>query len=213
MLKINSFTFNDFQENTYVLENEAGDCWIVDPGMYREAEVSALNAFMGKRALRPRAIINTHCHLDHIFGVAALQEKYGIPFGIHELEQTVLEFAPASAAMFGIKMAGAPKFDFLIPDGTPLQLGNDVLDVLHCPGHSPGSIVFHFAAGGWAIGGDVLFSGSIGRTDLPGGDYDTLIRSIHEKMFLLPDETIVYSGHGPATKIGVEKKHNPYVGL
>ena len=211
MLNVVFFTFNAFSENTYLIVNEQKQCWIVDPGMYHAEEVAQLNKYISDKQLQPQAIINTHTHLDHIFGVQGLMDKYNIPFGIHAMEKEVLRRADATAAMFGFEMKHVPVPTFYISEHEPLKLGNDTINVRFTPGHSPGSISFYYAPGNWVIAGDVLFSGSIGRTDLPGGDFDTLIQSIKTQLFTLPGNTQVLSGHGPETHIDEEKEHNPYV--
>lgn len=211
MLNVHFFTFNAFQENTYVISNHKNDCWIVDPGMYEEREIEEFISFLDQKQLTPRAIINTHAHLDHIFGVQALKNKYNIPFHIHALEQPVLDRGQETAAMFGFDFGNVPVAEGYTPHNKSLLLGEDEVMVLLTPGHSPGSISFYHAAGNWVIAGDVLFNGSIGRTDLPGGDYDTLINSIKTQLYTLPDNTTVLSGHGEPTTIGEEKKHNPFV--
>ena len=211
MLNVIFFTFNAFAENTYVIINDKKQCWIVDPGMYGEQETAQLIKFITDKQLQPQAIINTHTHLDHIFGAQALMDKYGMPFGIHEEDLPVLNMAAGSATLFGFNFNNPPKPTFFIKEGTPLQLGDDALEVIHTPGHSPGSISFYYPTGHWVISGDVLFSGSIGRTDIPGGSFDTLIHSIRTNLFTLPGETKVLSGHGPATTIAEEKKHNPFL--
>lgn len=211
MLNVHFFTFNAFQENTYIISNHLNECWIVDPGMYEQREIDAFISFIEKNGLTPRAIINTHAHLDHIFGVNAMVKKYNIPFSIHQLEQPVLDRGKDTAAMFGFQFTDLPKTDSYIPHGTPLQLGTDTVEVLLTPGHSPGSVSFYYKPGNWVIAGDVLFSGSIGRTDLPGGDFDTLISSIRTHLLTLPDNTTVLSGHGEATTIGEERRENPFL--
>lgn len=211
MLNVHFFTFNAFQENTYVINNHKNECWIVDPGMYEQREFSEFISFLEQKQLTPRAIINTHAHLDHIFGVQALKEKYNIPFSIHELEQPVLDRGKDTAAMFGFNFSNLPVADSYMPHDTPLMLGDDALQVFLTPGHSPGSISFYYPEGRWVIAGDVLFNGSIGRTDLPGGDMNTLLQSIRTQLYTLPNDTTVLSGHGNATTIGDEKKHNPFV--
>lgn len=211
MLNVNFFTFNAFDENTYIISNAKKECWIVDPGMYHQEEIDQMIAYITDKQLQPKAIINTHAHIDHIFGVKSLVDKYQIPFGIHEKEQPVIDRAADAAAMFGFQLSDLPKPTFFIKDGAPMQLGDDTVEVLLTPGHSPGSISFYHAAGSWVISGDVLFSGSIGRTDLPGGNFDTLISSIKTYLFALPLETTVLSGHGPSTTIGEEKRFNPFL--
>ena len=211
MLNVVFFTFNPFEENTYLITNEQKQCWIVDPGMYYPEEIKHLVSHIHDKQLLPQAIINTHAHLDHIFGVQALMDKNDIPFGMHLDENPVLDAATISAAMFGIDLPSTPTPTFYIREGEPLQLGSDTLEVRFTPGHSPGSISFYYAPGNWVISGDVLFSGSIGRTDLPGGSFDTLINSIRTQLFTLPGNTQVLSGHGGATHIDEEKKYNPFL--
>ena len=211
MLNVNFFTFNAFEENTYIISNEKKQCWIVDPGMYHEEEREALFSFISQKELQPQGIINTHTHLDHIFGVQAVMNKYGISFAVHEQELQVLKMAAGSATLFGFDFKEAPKPTFFIRENEPLALGDDILEVFHTPGHSPGSISFYYPKGNWVISGDVLFSGSIGRTDLPGGSMDILLNSIRTHLFTLPGSTTVLSGHGPATTIAEEKMHNPFL--
>ena len=211
MLYIERFSFNPFQENTYIIYNDANECWIVDPGMYEPHETEAMDSFIKDNNLKPQAIINTHTHIDHILGVDALKSKYRIPFYIHEKDLPVLQSATVSAAMFGFDFRNPPVQDGFINEQEPLKLATDELEVRFTPGHSPGSVVFYYPEGKWLIGGDVLFNGSIGRTDLPGGDHNTLIKSIETQVYTLPDDTVVHSGHGPATTVGREKQYNPFV--
>lgn len=211
MLYLQSFTFNPFQENTYIIYNEKKQCWIVDPGMYNQEECDFFDKYITDNALTPQAVINTHAHIDHIFGVESTKEKYNIEFGIHKQDLPVLESAVGSAAMFGLQFKNTPKPEFYIPDSKPYQLGEDEIEIRFAPGHSPGSIIFYYPNGNWLIGGDVLFSGSIGRTDLPGGNHETLLKSIKEQIYTLPNDVIVHSGHGPTTTIGEEKRSNPFV--
>jgi glyoxylase-like metal-dependent hydrolase (beta-lactamase superfamily II) len=211
MLQLHSATFNAFSENTYIIHNAEKACWIVDPGMYDASEHAAFNAFIEQQGLKPRGIINTHAHIDHIFGVQALMDKYDIPFALHPLESPVLAGARGSAMLFGFTFGNIPQPTLSIKEGQPLQLGSDQLEVRLAPGHSPGSVVFYYPEGGWAIGGDVLFAGSIGRTDLPGGNHDQLLHSIRTQLFTLPEETVVYPGHGPETTVGEEKRSNPFL--
>jgi len=211
MLYTQSFVFNPFQENTYLLYNDRKECWIIDPGMYDAAELSYFTDYISANNLLPQAIINTHTHIDHIFGIPALMEKYNIPFGMHEMDLPVLNSAPGSAALFGFDYRSIPQPGFYIPHNEKLKLGEDEVDILFVPGHSPGSIAFYYEPGKWVIAGDALFSGSIGRTDLPGGNHNQLIRSIKTQLLTLPDNTAVYSGHGPSTTILNEKNYNPFL--
>ncbi len=211
MLTIQSFTFNGFAENTYLLVNNKKQCWIIDPGMYDATETAYLDQYIADNCLQPQAVINTHTHIDHIFGVQAMMDKYKIPFGIHEKDQPVLAGAVGAAMLFGFKLGAAPKPTFFVREEESLMLGDDEIDVRFTPGHSPGSVSFYYAPGKWVVSGDALFQGSIGRTDLPGGNFDTLINAIRTQLFTLPEETTVYSGHGPATTIGNEKMYNPFL--
>jgi glyoxylase-like metal-dependent hydrolase (beta-lactamase superfamily II) len=211
MLKLHSTTFNAFSENTYIIYNEEGLCWIIDPGMYDAEETNSFTRFIDQHGLKPQAVINTHAHIDHIFGVQAMIDKYQIPFFLHPLEGPVLQGAKGAAMMFGFQIASIPQPTDALKEGSKLQLGADTVEVRFAPGHSPGHVVFYYAVGGWVIGGDVLFSGSIGRTDLPGGHHATLINSIRAQLFTLPDSTVVHPGHGPATTVGEERRSNPFL--
>lgn len=212
MFYIKVFTFSPIQENTYVLYNEHRDALIIDPGAYFETERETLDAFIADENLAVKQLILTHGHLDHVFGVKHIAEKYGVTPWIHPLEHPVLAYASTSALLYNMP------FDMYQGPWNELQadseivLGSDRLKILFTPGHSPGSVSFYGAAQQFVIGGDVLFQRSIGRTDLPGGSFDVLANSIREQLFVLPDETVVYSGHGPATTIGDEKQYNPFVG-
>ena len=211
MLHIHSFTFNPFQENTFLIINEQKLCWIVDPGMYDVQETNQLVKYITDNDLKPQAIINTHTHIDHIFGVQALIDKYQIPFGVNEKDMPVLKNAAGSAMLFGLNFGKAPEPTFFIPDSGKMDLGGDEIEIRFTPGHSPGSVVFYYAQGSWLIGGDVLFSGGIDGTDLPSGNFETLINSIKNELFTLPDGTTVHCGHGPSTTIRNEKEYNPFL--
>ncbi len=211
MITIQAFTFSPIQENTYILYNEQGKAIIIDPGCYFTNEEEMLKKFVTEKKLQPVQLVNTHCHLDHVFGNRFVANTYGLELFIHPLEEKVLAFAPQSGQMWGLAFDNYSGPLHFIEEGEQLMLDNDVLDIIHTPGHSPGSICFYSKAQGFIIGGDVLFKQSIGRTDLPGGDYDTLINSIKEKLMVLPDETVVYNGHGPSTTIGYEKRNNPFL--
>jgi glyoxylase-like metal-dependent hydrolase (beta-lactamase superfamily II) len=212
MLKLHAFTFNPFSENTYIIYNAARQCWIVDPGMNSAEEESHFFDFIDAEGLAPVAILNTHAHLDHIFGVQACKDRYSIPFSIHAAEELILRNAAVGAAMFGVHFPNVPQQDSFIEERKTLLLGEeDRVEVLLTPGHSPGSVCFYSVADGWLIGGDVLFAGSIGRTDLPGGHHATLLESIRTQLLPLPDDTRVYSGHGPSTTIAAERRSNPWL--
>jgi hydroxyacylglutathione hydrolase len=210
MIEVNHFTFNPLQENTYVLSNEKGDALIIDPGCYFTAEQETLKTFLQQKKLTPVKLINTHCHLDHVFGNKWVANAYKLELYIHPLEEKVLEWAPASGQMWGFAVDNYKgPLHFLHP-GEKIYLGDDVLTILFTPGHSPGSISFYCEAQKFVVSGDVLFKEGIGRADLPGGNEQQLLNSINEQLYTLPDETVVYSGHGPATTIGYEKRNNPY---
>jgi glyoxylase-like metal-dependent hydrolase (beta-lactamase superfamily II) len=213
MLSIKAFTFNPVQENTYVLYNEKGECCIIDPGCYFPEEKEELQAVIEKAGWKPGLLLNTHCHLDHVFGNQFVYDTWGLTLHIHEKEKLILDFAPQSGLMWQMPFDNYTGPLLWLKEGTTIKIGDEELEIRFTPGHSPGSVSFYHEAGGFVIGGDVLFNGSIGRTDLPGGDMDTLINSIQTQFFTLPDETKVYSGHGPVTTVGFEKMNNPYVKL
>jgi glyoxylase-like metal-dependent hydrolase (beta-lactamase superfamily II) len=213
MLSIKSFTFNPVQENTYVLYNEQGQCCIIDPGCYFDEERATLKEFIEKSALAPVLLLNTHCHLDHVFGNKFVHETWNLTLHVHEKEKIVLETAPIAGKTWQLPFDNYEGPLNTLKEGEKITVGTDELEIRFAPGHSPGSVCFYHEAGGFVVGGDVLFNGSIGRTDLPGGDYATLINSIQTQLFTLPDDTKVYSGHGPVTTIGFEKMNNPFVKL
>ena len=211
MLQVQSFVFSPIQENTYLLFNEFNSCIIIDPGCYFDAEKDMLKAYIETRGLQPEMLINTHCHLDHVFGNKFIADAYGLTLRLHEKEKALLAFAPASGLMYDMPFDNYTGEFILLKEGDKILLGKDELQIIEAPGHSPGSICLYCPKQNFVIGGDVLFQHSIGRTDLPGGDHQALLNNIHNKLFVLPGETIVYSGHGPSTTIGEEKKHNPFL--
>ena len=211
MLKIKSFVFSPIQENTYLLYNEFNQCAIIDPGCYFDAEKEQMAGFIQQNGLNAIMLLNTHCHLDHVFGNKYVAETYKLTLQMHKNEQPVLDFAPTSGLMYNLPFDNyAGNFNY-IKQGDVIKIGADELSVIEAPGHSPGHVCFYCKAQNFLIGGDVLFNRSIGRTDLPGGNHEQLIKNIKEKLFVLPDETMVHSGHGPATTIGEEKRENPYL--
>lgn len=211
MLHIQSFTFNPVAENTYILYNEKSSAAVVDPGCYFQEEKEVLQTFLKEKGLTLKYLLNTHCHLDHVFGNRFVHETWGLELYCHEKEQPVLAYAPTSGLMWNLPFDNyAGPLHFLAP-GDKITLDEDELNILFTPGHSPGSISFYAPKEGFVISGDVLFQESIGRTDLPGGHHETLLQSIRTQLFTLPDETVVYSGHGEPTTIGHEKKYNPYL--
>ena len=211
MLQIKTFTFSPIQENTYLLYNEHNECAIIDPGCYFDTEKELLKNFIDQNSLQPKFLLNTHCHLDHVFGNKFIAETYSLTLHLHEKEKQVLAFAPTSGLMYDMPFDNYKGAFILLKEGDKILLGKDELIVIEAPGHSPGSICFYCAAQNFIIGGDVLFHRSIGRTDLPMGNHEILLKSIRTKLFILPDETIVYSGHGEPTTIGEEKKYNPFL--
>jgi hydroxyacylglutathione hydrolase len=212
MFQIKVFTFNPVQENTYLLYNEQNECIIIDPGCYFDDEKDQLKSFINLNKLQPRMLLNTHCHLDHVFGNKFVSEEYKLTLQTHPLEKQVLELAPSSGLMFNLPFDNYQGEVIYLEEGDVISLGDDQLEIIHAPGHSPGSICFYCAKQKFIIGGDVLFQNSIGRTDLPFGSHEDLIRNIKEKLFKLPGDVKVYSGHGPKTTIGEEMKGNPYLG-
>ncbi len=211
MIHVEIFTFNPMQENTYLLWNEKAHAIIIDPGCYFTAEQETLEKFIKDKGFTPVKLLNTHCHLDHVFGNKWVNKTYHLELHIHRIEEKVLEFAPATGLMWGFSLdAYKSPFHFL-EHGDKISFDEGKLEVIFTPGHSPGSICFYCREQNFLIGGDVLFLESIGRTDLPGGNHQQLLHSIQKKLFVLPDETIVYPGHGPQTTIGHEKKYNPFL--
>ena len=210
-MQVQKFTFNPFQENTYVVYDETKMCIIIDPGCYDANEQQQLTQFIESQGLTPVAVVNTHCHIDHIFGIRFCTSTYGIDFICHEKDVVVLESGRTTAQMYGLSYLPSPDPHSFITEGENVNFGNSSLEVRFTPGHSPGSVCFVAHEEKFVIGGDVLFRGSIGRTDLPGGDFDTLIQSIRAELFTLPDAYTVYSGHGEETTIGFEKQYNPFL--
>ncbi len=211
MIHIHSFTFGPFQENTYILWDDTLECLIIDPGNSNALENKKLSDFISESNLKPVKLILTHAHIDHINGNRYVLDTYGLLPEMHKDDLFFIDRHAASGAMYGISVDPSPKPEKFIEEGDVISFGNSQLQVLHTPGHAPGHITFYNKAEGFMISGDVLFYGSIGRTDLPMGDYDALISSIKNKLFPLGDTMKVYSGHGPSTTIGFEKANNPFL--
>lgn len=208
-MQVHKFTFNAFQENTYIVADEANNCVIIDPGCYTAEERRELFDFIEKNALQPLAVLNTHAHIDHILGNAAVIEKYAIPFYMHQEDLTTLRAVAGYAHLYGFEgYIPSPEPTSYIEDGQILSFGDIHFTVIFGPGHAPGHVAFYSPEENFIINGDILFRGSFGRTDLPGGDFETLRNTLLNIMFKLPEETVVYSGHGPETTIGFEKKNN-----
>ena len=211
MITIQDFCFSAFQENTYVLYNEFKEAIIIDPGCYTRIEEKMLTDFIRKENLKPSLLLNTHCHLDHVFGNNYVSETYGLTAHIHPNEQIVLDRLPEAAAKWGVPTDAYKGPIQYVQEGEIIQFGTDSFKVLLTPGHSPGSVCFYHAQQDFMIGGDLIFKDGVGRTDLPGAKPLDLIKSIRTQIFPLPDSLTIYSGHGPATTWGREKEHNPYI--
>jgi glyoxylase-like metal-dependent hydrolase (beta-lactamase superfamily II) len=209
-VKITRFTFNPFQENTYIVSDKTGECIIIDPGCYDEEERSELQRSIASQNLKPVRLINTHGHIDHVLGNKFIADTYKLQVELHLMEVPLLRAVQLYASEYGIYCEPSPEPFSILKAGEKLAFGTSSFSMIHVPGHSPGSLCFYNEKDKILIGGDVLFQMSIGRTDLTGGDYETLISSIKQKLFALPDDVTVYPGHGPETTIGFEKKNNPF---
>ncbi len=211
MLYVKCFTFNSLQEHTYVVYDETKKCVIIDPGCFSPGEKKALTDFIKDQDLQVTQLINTHCHIDHILGNHYIKQTYSVQLVIHPQETTNLELATIYAPQYGFMGYEPAEPDGFIQEGDCILVGNSQLTVLHVPGHSPGHIALYSQEDAICLVGDVLFRGFIGRTDLPGGDYTTLLHSIHQKLLPLGDQVTIYSGHGPSSKLGIEKETNPFL--
>ena len=211
MLHLKSFCFNPFQQNTYLLYDDKGSTFIIDPGNYTAEENQLLKTFTEEKKLNLTRLILTHAHIDHILGNKFIYDTYGLLPEVHEKDLFFIERMPQSAAMYGLNVEPSPFPKLFLKEGDQLALGNYVFECIYTPGHSPGSLSFYNKENKLLIGGDVLFRGSIGRSDLPMGNHETLITSIKEKLLILGDDVTVYSGHGPSTKISIEKQSNPFL--
>lgn len=211
-MTIKTFTFNPFQENTYLIFDETNEAVLIDAGCIFDAEKHQLKKFIEQNNLTLKRLINTHLHLDHQFGNKFIFDTYGLSPEACVEDEYLLENVIAQALTFGLPIEEeAQALGEYIVEDQYIKFGNSSLKAIHVPGHSPGSLAFYSEKDGVIFAGDVLFQGSIGRTDLPKGDYATLILSITKKLLPLPDSTVVYCGHGPTTTIGNEKVNNPYL--
>ena len=211
MISIKEFTFGPFQENTYLLYDETGECVIIDPGCYDDNERKLLSNSIENRKLNPKLLLNTHCHIDHVVGNKYVSEKYGLKPIIHLKDLAVLNSLTNVGRVYNLNVEASPEPGGYLEEGDVVNFGKSKLDVVFTPGHSPGSMCFICHEQKFVIGGDVLFYRSIGRTDLPGGHHQTLLDSIKNKLLVLPDEYEVHSGHGPTTSIGFERMNNPFL--
>ncbi len=211
MIHIKKFTFNPFRENTYIAFDETKECIIVDPGCYDENENSILKTFIEQENLKPVALINTHCHLDHVFGNKFVADSYNLSPLMHKLDLPMLEYAPLAASKYGVYLAELPEVTNFIEEGDIVKFGNSEFEIIFTPGHAPGHVCLVSKKENITLSADVLFHLSIGRTDLPMGDHETLLSSIREKLFTLDPGMVIYPGHGPKTSIGFEKANNPFL--
>jgi hydroxyacylglutathione hydrolase len=211
MINIKQFTFNAYQENTYVLFDETGECVIIDPGMYDAAEQNELVNFIKGAGLKPVLLLNTHCHIDHVFGNRFVYDNWSLKPQFNKGELTVLQAVPSYAPSMGMHYELSPEPEVYLGESGSVTFGKSQLDLIFAPGHSPAHLCFYAEAENFLIGGDVLFYSSIGRTDLPGGNHEQLIQSIQQNLFVLPDDCKVFPGHGRSTTIGYEKKNNPFL--
>ncbi len=211
MLQIKKFTFNPIQENTFIVYDETNECAIIDAGCYFDYERDELDRFIEEKQLKPVRLINTHCHFDHIMGITHCRAKYHLKFESHPDEAILVDQVVEHADLFGIPVEPVDAPDTFFQEGDRITFGNSYLQVISAPGHSPGGVAFYNPEQKILIAGDILFYGSIGRTDLPGGSYKQLTDNIKTKLLVLPDDTRVFSGHGPETTIGFEKANNPFL--
>jgi glyoxylase-like metal-dependent hydrolase (beta-lactamase superfamily II) len=212
MISIQQFTFNPVRENTYILFDETKECVIIDPGMYDGEEQTEFANFIKDKGLKPVLLLNTHCHYDHVFGNKFVYDTWGLKPQFHKGELFVLQAIPGYVPQMGLRYELSPEPEVFLPESGKISFGNSQLEIIFAPGHSPAHLCFYAAADNFLIGGDVLFYYSTGRTDLPGGNHLQLINSIKNNLFILPDDFVVYPGHGQSTSIGFEKAHNPYLG-
>ena len=211
MIKVGVLPFNPFQENTIILSDESGECVIVDAGNYNPQEDAALSKYITDNGLKPVMAVNTHGHVDHMLGVNYVKETYGIPFAIHGKDKFLIDSAPTHGAIYGFKVDKVPTVDIDLEGQKELKFGNTVFQIIETPGHTPGHVAFYNSDNKLLLTGDTLFRESIGRTDLPGGDYSWIMRSILDKLIPLGDDVHFYPGHGMESTIGHESLYNPFV--
>jgi hydroxyacylglutathione hydrolase len=210
MIQVKQIVLNPFQENTYIVYDQSGEAIIIDAGCYTQSEVQVVKRFIETNRLLVKYLIITHGHIDHILGVESLKDVYKVECLAHAEDLPLIESLPSHALMFGLTIEKVPSIDRTVKEGDTISLGNSVLEIIHTPGHSKGGICLYMREQKILFTGDTLFRGSIGRTDLIGGNYEALIDSISNKVFTLGDEVLVYPGHGDSTTIGYEKKNNPF---
>ena len=211
-MKLKSFTFNQFYENTFIVSDSTNDCIIIDPGCYSNDEKNILKKYIEDNNLNPVKLINTHCHIDHILGNQFVAKTWELNLETHQNDIELLENSAEIARLYGfIDYEKSPSTTQFLNEGDTVEFGNSKLKILYTPGHAPGHISLYSKEEKFIISGDVLFKSSIGRTDLPGGDFNVLIESIKTKILCLDDDTVVYCGHGPATTVGYERANNPFL--
>ena len=210
MLSVQTFTFNAFEENTYLLYDETGEAVVIDPGCSNREEEKELTDFVKAKGLQVKLLLNTHCHVDHVLGNAFVKKSFQVPLLIHAKDESTLRAVKVYAPMYGFATYHEALPDRFLKEGEVLHFGNQQMKILFLPGHAPGHVGFYHEEAACIISGDVLFNRSIGRTDLPGGHFETLINSIQRELFTLPDNVTVFPGHGPTTTIGEEKVENPF---
>ena len=211
MIKVKTFVFNPFQVNSYIVNNHDGEAYIIDAACSDNKEREQLLHYIEKQEIRIKALINTHCHVDHLLGIEYLRKRLEVPFYCCEDDQFLINTSVAQGNLFGLSVEEPSNPDQYIHEKDLLSIGDQKIKIFHVPGHSPGSLVFYFEEDSLLFTGDVLFLGSIGRTDLPGGDYHELIEGIRGKLLSLDDQVTVFPGHGPTTTIGQERRFNPFL--
>ncbi|WP_106914719.1 MBL fold metallo-hydrolase [Chryseobacterium aurantiacum] len=211
MLQIQGFVFNFASENTYIIYNENKNAWLIDPGNMNVQETQAIDGFIKEKGLNIQKILLTHAHIDHVLGLQWAFDTFKVPVYMHQEDQEVLDMLQASGMRFGFSVDPVKVDINYVKEDDELDLDGEKFKIYHVPGHSPGSVVYHNENQKFMISGDVLFEGSIGRTDLYKGNYEQLIEGIRTKLFILDSETQVFSGHGNPTSIGFEKQYNPFL--
>jgi hydroxyacylglutathione hydrolase len=211
MFTIKTYEFNDFGVNTYVLSSDDKECIIIDPGCYTQDEKRELDNYITENDLKVVKLLITHCHIDHILGITHVEDTYGVGAAIHPKGADMLRASVGYGSVFGFDVDKVIKATDFVIEGDVIWLGENKLNVVYTPGHAAGSVCYICHAEKFVMTGDVLFFGSIGRTDLPTGDFNLLMKSIKTKLFTLNDSFTVYPGHGPETTIGYEKQNNPFI--
>lgn len=211
MANIAVLTFNPFQENTYVVSDDTGECIVIDAGNYSAAEDRKLTEYIESRGLKPVMALNTHGHVDHILGIQYVKDTFGVPFALHGDDRFLVDSCREQGRMFGFEVDAAPAVDIDLKERAEIKFGDTTLELIHTPGHSPGHVCFYEPKNRILFSGDTLFRESIGRTDLPGGDYSWIMKSILQKLVPLGGNVQFYPGHGPASTIGHEMLYNPFI--